>query len=92
MALEDAVVLTRHLAAHTPSTSDALATFDRARQQRLKKMTVSARRNREAKTMGPVQARVRDVVMPIVFPRAYPAATNFLYDFEPGSLPALTPR
>jgi 2-polyprenyl-6-methoxyphenol hydroxylase-like FAD-dependent oxidoreductase len=85
MALEDAVVLTRELA-NTRSVPDALAVFDQARQQRLKKMTVSARRNRDAKTMGPIQARVRDVIMPIVFPRAYPAATNWLYDFEPGTL------
>ena len=91
MALEDAVVLTERLA-RAPSVPDALTAFDQARQQRLKKMTVSARRNRDAKTMGPIQARVRDVVMPIVFPRAYPAATNWLYDFEPGALPTLTPR
>ena len=91
MALEDAVTLTRHLAAAGPtSIPDALAAFDEARQKRLKKMTVSARRNRDAKTMGPIQARFRDVIMPIVFPRAYPAATNWLYDFEPGTLPAPT--
>jgi 2-polyprenyl-6-methoxyphenol hydroxylase-like FAD-dependent oxidoreductase len=86
MALEDAIVLTRQLA-QAPSVPDAVAAFDHARQQRLKKMTVSARRNRDAKTMGPIQARVRDVVMPLVFPRAYPAATNWLYDFDPGTLP-----
>lgn len=89
MALEDAVVLTRLLAEAGASSSvpEALAAFDQARQKRLRKMTVSARRNREAKTMGPIQARARDVIMPMVFPRAYPAATNWLYDFEPGALP-----
>jgi 2-polyprenyl-6-methoxyphenol hydroxylase-like FAD-dependent oxidoreductase len=95
MALEDAVVLTRLLADVSTggsSVPEALAAFDQARQKRLKKMTVSARRNREAKTMGPIQARARDVIMPIVFPRAYPAATNWLYDFEPGFLPVPAPR
>ena len=92
MALEDAVTLTQHLAAGTTSIPDALTAFDEARQRRLKKMTVSARRNRDAKTMGPIQARIRDVIMPIVFPRAYPAATNWLYDFDPGTLPAPTHR
>lgn len=87
MALEDAVVLTQRLALG-PSTPDALAAFDQVRQQRLKKMADSARRNRDAKTMGQLQARVRDVIMPVVYPRAYPAATNWLYDFEPGTLPA----
>jgi 2-polyprenyl-6-methoxyphenol hydroxylase-like FAD-dependent oxidoreductase len=100
MALEDAVVLARLLAAtDTPDTrpgrgrpglpglSGRLAAFDAARQKRLQKMTVAARRNRDAKTMGPLQARARDLVMPLVFPRAYPAATNWLYDFEPGTLP-----
>jgi 2-polyprenyl-6-methoxyphenol hydroxylase-like FAD-dependent oxidoreductase len=88
MALEDAVVLAHRLAVRTGDVHAALAAFDSARQQRLRKMTVAARRNRDAKTMGPVQARVRDIVMPIVFPRAYPAATNWLYDFEPDPLRA----
>jgi len=98
MALEDAVVLARHLAAArddrlgrgrsgASGIPDALAAFDAARQKRLRKMTVAARRNRDAKTMGPLKAHVRDLVMPIVFPRAYPAATNWLYDFDTGSLP-----
>lgn len=86
MAIEDAVVLARHLAS-AQGVPGALAAFDAERQRRLRKMTVAARRNRDAKTMGPIQARARDLVMPIVFPRAYPAATNWLYDFEPGVLP-----
>ena len=87
MALEDAVVLARHLRG-APTLAAALAAFDQARQQRLRKMAAAARRNRDAKTMGPIQARVRDVIMPVVFPRAYPAATNWLYDFDPEARPA----
>jgi salicylate hydroxylase len=97
MALEDAVVLARLLAARAvsgarggpglPGIPERLAAFDAARQKRLRKMTAAARRNRDAKTMGALQARARDLVMPHVFPRAYPAATNWLYDFEPGTLP-----
>ena len=99
MALEDAVVLAQCLVAADGSArgvfddvagrvAGALTAFDAARQSRLRKMAVTARRNRDAKTMGPVAARVRDVIMPIVFPRAYPAATNWLYDFDLGTLPA----
>jgi 2-polyprenyl-6-methoxyphenol hydroxylase-like FAD-dependent oxidoreductase len=81
MALEDAAVLAHQLAS-ADGIPAALTAFDATRHRRLRKMTAAARRNRDAKTMGRVQARVRDVVMPIVFPRAYPAATNWLYDFE----------
>jgi 2-polyprenyl-6-methoxyphenol hydroxylase-like FAD-dependent oxidoreductase len=98
MALEDAIVLARCLLAADDAAggvaggvaervAGALTAFDAARQHRLRKMTVAARRNRDAKTMGPVAARMRDVIMPLVFPRAYPAATNWLYDFDPGTLP-----
>ena len=102
MALEDAVVLAQCLLAADSSpggasdsvaarVAGALVAFDAARQARLQKMTVTARRNRDAKTMGLVAARVRDVIMPIVFPRAYPAATNWLYDFDLGTLSASGP-
>jgi len=92
MALEDAVVLARELGAtgHSPGGVDveaALASFIGLRAARLGKMTKSASRNRDAKTVGPVAARIRDLVMPVMFNRIYERATGWLYDFDPGSLP-----
>ena len=92
MALEDAVVLARELGAtgHSPGGVDveaALASFIGLRAARLSKITKSASRNRDAKTAGPVAARIRDLVMPVMFNRMYERATGWLYDFDPGSLP-----
>ena len=44
--------------------------------------------NRDAKTAGPVGARMREMIMPHVFNRFYEKATGWLYDFDPGTLPA----
>jgi salicylate hydroxylase len=43
-------------------------------------------RNRDAKTAGPLAARMREVIMPHVFSRFYENATGWLYDFDPGLL------
>ncbi|MCK9926257.1 FAD-dependent monooxygenase [Frankia sp. Mgl5] len=86
MALEDAVVLAQELGRRT-TTSDALAVYDRLRGDRLGKMVKAAIANRDAKTAGPVAARLRDLIMPIVFPRMYERATGWLYDYDLGSLP-----
>jgi salicylate hydroxylase len=89
MALEDAVVLARHLESTTPgSVAPALAAFDRDRHPRAGKLAKMETSNRDAKTAGPVSARLREIVMPHVFNRFYEKATGWLYDFDPGSLPA----
>ncbi|MEV6205833.1 FAD-dependent monooxygenase [Kitasatospora sp. NPDC051914] len=87
MAIEDAVVLARelHRAATVPA---ALAAYDGLRDRRIGRMAKAASANRDAKTAGPVTARLRNLVMPFVFPRFYPRATGWLYDYEPGGLPA----
>ncbi|MEX5708264.1 FAD-dependent monooxygenase [Parafrankia sp. FMc6] len=86
MALEDAVVLARELGRRT-TTSNALAVYDRLRGDRLGKMVKAAIANRDAKTAGPVAARLRDLIMPIVFPRMYERATGWLYDYDLGAPP-----
>lgn len=91
MVLEDAVVLARELGGHSPGGVDveaALASFIGLRAARLGEMTRSASRNRDAKTAGPAAARIRDLVMPVMFNRMYERATGWLYDFDPGSLPS----
>jgi hypothetical protein len=47
--------------------------------------------NRDAKTAGPIAARMREMIMPRVFDRCYEKATRWLYDFDPGMLPAPAP-
>jgi salicylate hydroxylase len=89
IAIEDAVVLARHVAAAGPGAMpEALAAFDRERQPRAGKLARMEAGNRDAKTAGPVGTKLRELVMPHVFSRFYERATAWLYDFDPGSLPA----
>lgn len=87
IAMEDAVVLARALAV-TDTVTAGLAAFDAARQPRAGKLAKIETANRDAKVAGPVAARMREVIMPHVFNRFYEKATGWLYDFEPGELPA----
>jgi salicylate hydroxylase len=91
MALEDAVVLGRELDREA-TVMAALAGFDQARSRRLGQLVKAASANRDAKTAGPIAARLRNLVMPIVFSRVYPRATGWLYDYEVGELPELGVR
>jgi 2-polyprenyl-6-methoxyphenol hydroxylase-like FAD-dependent oxidoreductase len=87
IAIEDAVALAREVgsAGHLPA---ALAAFDRVRQNRTGRLARMAAANRDAKTAGPVAARVRETLMPFFFGRFYERATGWLYDHDPGRLPA----
>jgi salicylate hydroxylase len=89
IALEDAVILARDLAEAVPeAVPAALAGFDRERQPRAGKLAKMEASNRDAKTAGPVGARMREMIMPHVFNRFFEKATGWLYDFDPGTLPA----
>jgi salicylate hydroxylase len=93
IALEDAVVLARHLAGiEAGAIGRALAAFDAERQPRAGKLARMETRNRDAKTAGPAGARLREAVMPHVFSRFYEKATGWLYDFDPGTLPVPVER
>jgi len=87
IAMEDAVVLARQLAAADTITA-GLAAFDVARQPRAGKLAKIETANRDAKVAGPVTTRMRELIMPHVFNRFYEKATGWLYDFEPGQIPA----
>jgi salicylate hydroxylase len=92
IAMEDAVVLARHLAGTAAGTiPQALAAFDQERQPRAGKLAKMEAGNRDAKTAGPIGTRMREMIMPHVFSRFYEKATGWLYDFDPGALP-VTPR
>jgi salicylate hydroxylase len=84
IAMEDALVLSRHLAS-TRSVPAALAAFDSERQPRAGKLARMDSRNRDSKVAGPVTAKVREVVMPHVFGRVFERATGWLYDFDPAA-------
>jgi 2-polyprenyl-6-methoxyphenol hydroxylase-like FAD-dependent oxidoreductase len=88
IAMEDAVILARHLAAAgTGAIPAALAAFDRERQPRAGKLAKMETRNRDAKTAGAITTRMREMIMPHTFNRFYEKATGWLYDFDPGALP-----
>ena len=89
MAIGDPVVLAREL--HAPGdVPRALAAFVDLRRTRLAKLAETAGRNRDAKTAGPLAARLRDLVMPFTFTRFYEKATGWLYEYDPGQLPTRT--
>jgi salicylate hydroxylase len=91
--MEDAVVLARHLAGtEADAIPQALAGFDRERQPRAGKLAKMETSNRDAKTAGPIAARMREMIMPHVFGRFYEKATGWLYDFDPGTLPVTRVR
>jgi salicylate hydroxylase len=84
IALEDAVVLAKHLARGGP-IHEALAAFDQERLPRAGKLAKMETSNRDAKTAGPIGTRMRELIMPHVFDRFYEKATGWLYDFDPGT-------
>jgi hypothetical protein len=87
MAMEDGVVLAAELAA-ADDIPAGLAAFDRQRQPRSGKLAKIEAANRDAKTVGPIASRMRELIMPHVFNHFYEKATGWLYDFDPGALPA----
>jgi salicylate hydroxylase len=87
MAIEDAVVLARALA-DADSTGEGFAEYHRLRRARIGKMAKAARTNRDAKTVGPIARRFRDLVMPVAFGHFYERATTWLYTHDLGTLPA----
>jgi salicylate hydroxylase len=93
IAMEDAVVLARHLVGtEADAIPQALAAFDHERQPRAGKLAKMETSNRDAKTAGPFAARMREMVMPLMFNRFYEKATGWLYDFDPGTLPVTRGR
>ncbi|MEV8505609.1 NAD(P)/FAD-dependent oxidoreductase [Actinoplanes sp. NPDC051475] len=65
MAIEDAVTLGRCLA-RTTDMPAALAAYEAARRKRVEKVVAYGRRSSSTKTAGPVGARIRDAMMPVV--------------------------
>ncbi|MGY0058727.1 FAD-dependent oxidoreductase [Streptomyces sp. LZ34] len=91
MALEDALVLARSLAAE-PSVAAALSAYDAARSDRIAKMVKAASDNRDAKAAGPLARRMRDLVMPVAVRFFFEKATAWLYTHDCGELPETRAR
>ncbi|RBQ16355.1 hypothetical protein DP939_30820 [Spongiactinospora rosea] len=89
MAIEDAVALA-HALATASDVPAALAEFDAVRHDRTHRLVKVATTNRDAKTAGPLAARLRELFMPFFFGRIYERTTAWLYDHTPAPLP--TPR
>jgi salicylate hydroxylase len=85
MAIEDAIVLAQELQA-AGSVPAALAAYDQRRRARVAKMARTATANRDAKAAGPVAARLRNLIMPIMVPRFFEKSTAWLYAYDPGTL------
>jgi salicylate hydroxylase len=85
MAIEDAIVLAQQLQ-QASSVAAALTGYDERRRARVEKMARTAASNRDAKVAGPVAARVRNLMMPLLFGRFYEKATAWLYAYDPGTL------
>ena len=81
------MVLARELAAGD-TVAAGIDAFDRQRHPRAGKMAKTEASNRDAKTGGPIATRMRELIMPHVFNRFYEKATGWLYDYDPGTLPA----
>lgn len=85
MAIEDAIVLAQELRA-AGSVPVALAAYDERRRARVATMARTAAANRDAKVAGPVAARMRNLIMPIMVPRFFEKSTAWLYAYDPGTL------
>ena len=89
MAIEDAIVLAQQLQ-RASSIAAALAGYDGRRRARAAKMARTAAANRDAKVAGPLSARMRNLMMPVLFGRFYEKATAWLYAYDPGTLAGVT--
>ena len=85
MAIEDGVVLANCLSAG-PSVSEGLVRYERLRRQRVGRVLEGGRANSQAKTLGPLQRRVADVLMPIFFRFFDQRSTAWLFMYDAGAV------
>lgn len=72
----------------TRSVPAALAAYEDARRPRITRMLKTGRDTRATKTHSPVRRRVNDVVMSFGLKHFHEKATNLLYTYDVGELPA----
>jgi salicylate hydroxylase len=81
MAIEDGVVLANCLTSAS-SVNDGLASYERLRRQRVGRVLERGKVNSEAKTLGPLQKRLADLLMPIFFRFLYQRSTAWLFTYD----------
>ena len=89
MAIEDGVVLANCLRGG-PTVEDGLVRYQQLRRHRVGRVLESGKANSESKTLGPLQKRIADLLMPIFFRFFYQRSTAWLftYDAEAASISA----
>jgi salicylate hydroxylase len=81
MAIEDGIVLANCLKA-AASASEGLVRYERLRRPRVERVLEGGKANSEAKTLGPFQKRVADLLMPIFFRFLYQRSTAWLFTYD----------
>jgi 2-polyprenyl-6-methoxyphenol hydroxylase-like FAD-dependent oxidoreductase len=82
MAMEDAVVLAICLR-DVADTNSAFTVYEGQRRERVERIVAQGRRNGSGKAAGPIAARIRDVMMPIIVRRfATPEAQAWMHDYR----------
>jgi len=69
MSLEDAVILAQCLR-DLPDTSQAFATYESLRRERVERIVENGRRSSADKAAGPVARVIRDLMLPLIFKKA----------------------
>jgi 2-polyprenyl-6-methoxyphenol hydroxylase-like FAD-dependent oxidoreductase len=82
MAMEDAVMLARCLR-DVPGTAAAFAAYTRLRRGRVERVVAAGKRNGTGKAAGPIGARIRDALLPVIMQRfATPQAQAWMHDYR----------
>jgi 2-polyprenyl-6-methoxyphenol hydroxylase-like FAD-dependent oxidoreductase len=80
MAIEDAIVLATCLR-DLPEPAAAFAAFQRLRRERVERVVRHGKRSGDGKAAGPVAARVRDLMLPVIMRRmANGHGLDWMYD------------
>lgn len=86
MAIEDAVVLADHLAgARGDETGAALAAFERARRERVRRVCAAAAHNGDIYHLAGMAAAARDTALSLAPPRLLLAGFDWLYGWRPAA-------
>ena len=82
MAIEDGVVLALCLR-DCPDTATALVTYEGLRRRRVERVVAYGRRSGSGKAAGPVAARLRDLMLPLVMARFASAESQaWMHDYR----------
>ncbi len=82
MAIEDAAVLAKCLR-DSRSSSDALVSYEGLRRRRVERIVAAGARASQSKTLGPIQRKLRDLLLPYAFKFfANDKSLAWMYDYD----------